>query len=162
MSFTNTGHPVWAKGGGMLFTKEWQERYAPIVERSMVATIEIFVPGERIWDQETDTWSSNDEIIYGPLVPDAQSDGRARIQPVRASKFDYVPGNNTDTQNVLISIPVRYNDIDVRPKMQIRVLASPLNTLLMKYQYVFNEIMDSSNPIERTLYCTVNQEVVVK
>lgn len=146
--------------GGPLFTTEWQSRYAAIVERSMVATIKVYIPGPATYDPDTDTWSASETVLYGVGTP-IGSDGRARVQPLRTARRADVPGDDTSVQTFLFSIPVRYNNIDFRPGHQVRVTASPLNTLLLKYEFVVSEVPDSSNPIERTFYCTMNQEVVV-
>jgi hypothetical protein len=70
-------------------------------------------------------------------------------------------GDDTTAQTVLFSIPVTENDLDLRTDLLADVTVSPLNPDLVHYQYTIAQIMDSSNPIERTFFCTVNQEVVV-
>lgn len=135
-----------------LFNSRWQQRYARIVERSMNVTIEIFVPGEATHDIQTDTWSQSETVLYT---------GKARAQPLRTARKESVPGNSTSSLPYLFSIPVRYNDIDLRPDQQVRVLVSPLNPQLPLFQYVIYEVGDSGNPIERTFYASVDQEVIV-
>jgi hypothetical protein len=45
--------------------------------------------------------------------------------------------------------------------MMLEVLTAALNPSLETYQFVLVEIVDSSNPFERTLMFQLNQETVV-
>jgi hypothetical protein len=55
-------------------------------------------------------------------------------------------------------LPVITSDINFRPGQRMDVLAAPLNVSLLTYQFVLHEITDSSNPLERTLMFTLDQE----
>ena len=132
--------------GGPLFDAAWQARYAAIVERTMIATIRVYTPGDAVYDPETDTWTQNDTEHYA---------GKARVQPLRTAR-DVA---DTDVQSVRVQVPI--NSFAARPGMQMRVTASPLNANLLDYEYVIKEVVDSSNPIEQTFECTVNSETVV-
>jgi hypothetical protein len=43
----------------------------------------------------------------------------------------------------------------------MRVVSARLNPLLLGYQFIVTEMVDSSNPFEQTFECTVNNETVV-
>jgi hypothetical protein len=137
-----------------LFNPRWVASLRGAPESAMVAEVQVFVPGtaEAMYDPELDLWDRTDVALY---------QGKARVQPLRAAASRVEPGNETQVQNVLVSIPVD-EDVDIRPGQRMRVITSPLNLWLTKYQYVVSEIMDSSNPIERTFMCTVDQETVVE
>ena len=80
---------------------------------------------------------------------------KARIQPLRSAVPKEVPGNDTFTQVVLISIPItphatfKVGDI-------LKVTKAPRNPDLLRYDFRFKELLDSGNPLERTLQCEVD------
>lgn len=133
-----------------LFSLAWQQKYAPVVARTMVAEIVVYEEGDKEYNVDTDTWSIPTTTILTSI---------ARVQPIRSAYRLDVPGNDTSAVTVLFSVPL--TDADLRPGQQCRVTSSPLNETLLSYQFVVSEVPDSSNPIERTFYCTLNQEVVV-
>jgi len=135
-----------------LFSLEWQARHAKQVERAMVAEIAIYeVVGEPVYNTVTDTWSATTTTWYI---------GKARVQPISSSFRAEVPGNDTSVQKTLFSIPVAQIALELRPALLVSVTASPLNTSLLAYSFVLSEVLDSSNPLEKTLYCTSNLETV--
>jgi len=134
-----------------LFSLEWQARYARQTERAMVAAIAIYEV-EKTYDAATDTWTEETTTWYT---------GKARVQPISSSFRADVPGNDTSVQKTLFSIPVAEIALELRPALLVAVTASPLNTSLLAYSFVLIEVLDSSNPIEKTLYCTSNLETVV-
>lgn len=136
-----------------LFSLAWQARHAKQVERAMIAEIAIYeVVGEPVYDTETDTWDAETTTWYT---------GKARVQPISSSFHAYTPGNDTSVQKTLFSIPVAQMALELRPALQTAVTSSPLNTSLLAYAFVISELLDSSNPIEKTFYCTSNLETVV-
>lgn len=138
-------------GAGLVFTQEWVDALKGVPESAMPASVQIWrKDGEPQYDETTNTYTQAKTIWY---------EGKARVQPIRNASDKVQPGDSTTVQNVLISVPIgAVKDADFRPQNQARVTVSPLNPALCKYQYVLQEIMDSSNPIERTLMFVVNQE----
>lgn len=138
-------------GYGPLFSPEWQARLKTVPERAMVATVEVFrIVGQPVYDPDTDTWTENKVVDYT---------GKARVQPLRSTRWITPEGNDAPVQTILFSIPID-SGATLYIGSQASVLVSPLNADLLRYQYVVGEIMDSSNPLERTFLCTVNQETI--
>lgn len=139
--------------GGAIFTQAWQDRYKGVPERAMNCTVELFhadPDDPAVYDPETDTWVKPEVIDYT---------GKSRVQPLRSSRWITPEGNAAPVQTVLFSIPID-SDVTLYVSQQARVLVSPLNGDLTRYQYIIGEILDSGNPLERTFLCTVNQETV--
>lgn len=133
------------------FSVQWQERNAAVVEKAMVATITVSNPGTPVYDPVTDTWTDTETVAYGP--------GKARVQPLRSSRWVTPAGNAAPVLTVLFSIPISSRAV-LKVGQEVKVSASPLNPDLLRYTFVVFEMLDSQNPIERTFYATVNQESV--
>lgn len=135
----------------LIFTQEWVDGLSGIPEKGMAAKIRIFVPGKETgWDPTTNTpILAPDVVIY---------EDKARVQPIRAASQKAVPTNTTSVQTVLFSIPIENKALDLKMSYQVRVLEAPLNPTLVKFKYVLSELLDSSNPLEKTFYCTVDLE----
>ena len=121
----------------------------------MPATVVIYDPevSEAEYDYDTGTW-------VGGTV-DAVYTGKARVQPIRGTSSVNQNANDTTVQSVLISIPIGIGkNLDLRPKHRARVTSAPLNPTVTKYVYVMQEVVDSSNPLERTFVFRVNQEQI--
>lgn len=134
-----------------LFTPQWQAGLKGIPEQAMVAQVEIIDPrlGEGEYDPVTNTWVGGPVTLYT---------GKARVQPLRSASRAPVPGASTTTQTVLISLPVETLSIPFEVSHVLKVIDGGLNPDLVRYQYRIKELMDSSNPIERTIMCEVDQE----
>ncbi len=136
-----------------IFTQEWVDALSPGRETAMPCKVNIYVLGDRIYDEATNTYIYDKTTVY---------DGIARVQPLRSAQQRILPNDNTFVQQVLISVPISATkDTDFRLGYQARVSDAPLMPSLSKYQYVMQEFMDSGNPIERTFLFTVDQEMVV-
>lgn len=137
-----------------LFSPAWVKSLKGAPESAMVASILITNPhsSTRVYDPDTDTWNDVSTIVYT---------GKARVQPLRSAAEKAALGNETSVQTVLVSIPISTNELDFRPGLILEVLVADLNPSLLGYQFVLTEIMDSSNPVERTLMFQVNQETTV-
>lgn len=135
----------------LIFTQEWVDGISHVPEKGMAGKIRIFIPGKQEgWDSATNTPILTPEVeVYN---------GKARIQPVRAASPKAVPTNSTTVQTVLFSIPIAFKDLDLKTFYQVTVLEAPRNPALTKFKYVMGESLDSSNPIEKTFYCTVDLE----
>lgn len=141
-----------------IFTPEWQAAGAAAVETAMPAVVRIFRLGESVYVPEENDYATETIELYGPTegVPGS---GKARVQPFRGSRYENQPMDSQYSQTVLISVPILTTQgVDFRVGNQARVLESPLNTINTAYQYVVTEIIDSSNPLERTLLCNVSLE----
>lgn len=121
----------------------------------MPATVQMYDPemSDSVWDYDTSSW------VDEPLV--LLYDGKCRVQPIRGTSSVNQNSNDSTVQSVLISIPIGVGKtLDLRPKHRARVTSAPLNPTVTKYVYVMQEVVDSSNPLERTFVFRVNQEQV--
>ncbi len=133
----------------MGFTVAWQDMYSKIVEDYMPNEIRLYKAGEKVYDVDTDEWISDpDEVRY---------EGKARVQPLRTTRWVRVPGNSEPVLTILFSIPIS-SDVVIDPGLFVDVVTSPLNPDLLRYNFITIEQMDSGNPLERTFYGVVNQE----
>lgn len=137
-----------------LFTQEWVEALAPVAESGMTATIRIYeLDGEPTYDPDTGQYTTPEIEHYV---------GKSRVQPLRSVRTALLPGNDTGVQSVQFQIPIEDGkDFDLRPRMKVLVTACVLNPVLTAYAYQIQEIVDSSNPFERTFVCAVNTETEV-
>lgn len=137
-----------------IFSPAFVEALRGAPEAAMDAVVRVFDPDtvNAVLDPETNTYTNT----FTPLYT-----GIARVQPLRGANEQTNAGNPTTVQTVLFSIPIEYKDLDLRPGLQATVMSSELNPVLTKYQYVIKEIIDSSNPIEKTFLCSVNQEITL-
>lgn len=135
----------------LIFTQEWVDGLSGIPEKGMAAKIRILIPGKETgWNPTTNTpILAPDVVLY---------EDKARVQPVRSSSQKTIPTNTTSVQTVLFSIPIANKALVLKPSYQVRVLEAPLNPTLVNFKYVLSELMDSSNPLEKTFYCTVDLE----
>ena len=125
---------------GDIFSPEWVARLSSVPERTMNATVEFLDPATRTVILTT----------------------KARVQPVRSSNPK--PNSVADTQQqvVLVSIPISVGkNLDLRPRHRAAVKACVNMPTLTKFVYVVQEVLDSSNAIERTFYFMVDIEVSV-
>lgn len=134
-----------------LFSQPWVDSLKGAPESAMVSEVIITNPhsSTRVYDPDTDEWNDVSTLVYT---------GKARVQPLRSAAEKATLGNETTVQTVLVSIPISTNSIDFRPGLILEVLVADLNPSLLGYQFVLNDIVDSSNPFERTLMFQVNQE----
>lgn len=137
-----------------LFSQRWVDALAPAAGASMIATIVITDPNASTstYNATTDTWTLHTVTVYT---------GKARVQPKSIARLKNVPGDTTYLKRVLFSIPIANKSLDLREALQVRVTVSPLNPALMTYLFIIDEVVDSSNPFERTFYGSVDVETVV-
>lgn len=120
----------------------------------MIARVQFYDPttAEAVYDPDTNTYIT---------VPDILLTCKARVQPIRSAAVKDRAADSTTVQAVLVSIPIELGkNLDLRPRHRAKVLESPLLPVLTKFIFVVREVLDSSNPIERTFYFDVNQEAV--
>lgn len=132
-----------------LFTAEWVEENRGIPESAMNCRVVVTrtVQGSGQWDPETG------EI--GGTTTTTVIETKARVQPLRSAVPKEVPGNDTFTQVVLVSIPITPH-AEFRVGDRLRVVQADRNPDLLRYDYRFKELLDSGNPLERTLQCEVD------
>jgi len=134
-----------------LFSIAWQDKYRSVPERGMICEVVVYSVDSQTYDLEDDLWTETTTTYIAD---------KARVQPLRNANETPVPGNATSLQTVLVSVPLTNNAVSLEPGLQMRVLVSPLNPRLLDAVYVVSQIMDSSNPLEVTFYCTADQEKV--
>lgn len=135
---------------GTLFTPEWVQAVRSAPESGMAATGRVYRAKRGPYDPATNDYT---------LIYDYDITTKMRVQPLRSATPRIIPNNTTDVQTVLFSVPVdALLGVDLRTGDQARVLSAPLNPVLANYTYVVFEIMDSSNPVERTFLCRMDQE----
>lgn len=131
-----------------VFTQQWQTILSRIPVLFYTATIKVTRPGGREYDLTTDTWTDTSEVVY---------EGMARLQPLRSARDGKNPGDDTSVQAVRFQV-----DLNAIPELEtnfeVQVTNCPRNPDLLRYEYVVNEIVDGSNPIEQTFEATVNNE----
>lgn len=135
---------------GQVFTPEWVAALRGAPENGMAATGRVYRARRGDYDPTTNTY---------PLTYDYNITTKMRVQPLRSATPRIVPNNTTDVQTVLFSVPIdTLVGVDLRTGDQVRVTDAPLNPVLANYTYVVFEIMDSSNPVERTFLCRMDEE----
>lgn len=139
-----------------IFTQRWQDELAPVAESAMAATIRIYDPriSEAGWDFELGEY-------VGGTGPTTIYSGSARVQPLRSATEKAQPGDTALTQAVLVSVPIGKAEGLVFDTFHLgEVTSAHLNPDLLRFVYSVREVVDSSNPFERTLLFSVNQEAV--
>lgn len=132
-----------------IFTEGWVNALADTPEAAMAAEIRIFSRGKPVYDPVKHEYVAEETTHYT---------GKARVQPIRMEVQTYQLGNPTSIQNIRVQIPIKYN-FDIKLGMIVEVTEAPLNEVLKGYTYNVSKIADSSNPIERSFQCTIDQEV---
>lgn len=137
---------------GPLFSQAWVDAVKGAPEAGMVATGTIERLGQSVYDPATNTYTyPNKQTLYS---------GKMRVQPMRTATPRIIPNDTTSAQTVLVSVPIApLLGVDVRVSDRVVVSEASLNPNLTALQYIVKEFMDSSNPVERTFLCEVNQEV---
>lgn len=137
-----------------LFSKDWVNGLKGAPESGMAASVRLYrLDGAPVYDPTTNTYTTPQTDLYV---------GKARVQPMMYAVDRIQPNDSTINQKVLISLPIGpvLNVAFALGDMLI-VTAAELNPSLTKYQYILTDLMDSSNPLERTLMFTSNSEVRV-
>lgn len=141
--------------GAALFTQRWQDELAPIAESAMTASVHIYDPNtdDAEWDFDQHKYVGGEPVtVYR---------GPARVQPLRSASERVQPGDTALVQAVLVSIPIAAAKGRVFETFHLgEVESASLNPDLVRFVYAVREVVDSSNPFERTLLFSVNQEAV--
>lgn len=125
-----------------------------------LATVEIYNPNSagQTYNVETNDWSGTKTVKWT---------GQARVQPINATSELPDPYNPTLFKNVRVQIAYGRNTLagsdgempDIRPNDKMLVTASPYDETLTKFVYVVTDVLNSSNPWEKTLLCRVDTEL---
>ena len=137
-----------------IFSQSWVDNLKGSPERAMVAAVQFYDPAlsTSVYDSATNTYTSTPVILLSC---------KARVQPMRSANQKSALANDTTVQSVLVSIPIDLGlNLDLRPRHRAKVTVSPLMPVLTKFIFVANEVLDSSNPLERTFLFTVDLEAV--
>ena len=137
-----------------IFSQSWVDNLKGSPERAMVATVVFYDPAisTSTYNSTTNTYTSTPVVLLTT---------KARVQPQRRANDKSNLANDTSVEMVLVSIPIDTGkNLDLRPRHRAKVTVSPLLPLLTKFVYVVNEVLDSSNPIERTFRFKVDLESV--
>jgi hypothetical protein len=136
-----------------VFTERWQAGMAETMRAVMPATLRLFRVGTPVYNPATNTYSDASTTLYT---------GVGRVQPLRSARYEPAPMDSAYWQSVLLSVPIEdVKTVDFRVGDQARVTACVLNPMILEYQYIVTEIIDSSNPLERTLLCSVSLDAEV-
>ena len=131
----------------------WLTHNRGVLRALQVATVQIYNPGSstQVYNAATNTWSGTTTQLYS---------GRARIQPINAISEIADNYNPTFIKTVRVQIDAATSaSPGIRPNDRMRVTACPSNTSLLGFIYVVTDVLNSSNPWERTLVCRVDTEL---
>jgi len=131
----------------------WLTHNRGVVRALQLATVEIYNPGSatQVYDEVNNSWAGTTTELYT---------GRARIQPVNAISEIVDNYNPTFIKTVRVQIDAATaGSSDIRPNDRMRVTACETNTALLGFIYVVTDVLNSSNPWERTLVCKVDTEL---
>lgn len=107
--------------------------------------------GSQTYDAVENNWSGSTTLLYT---------GKARIQPVNAVNEMSDSYNPTFIKTVRVQIEAwRTGMAEIRPNDRMKVTLCAANKSLEKFVYIVTDVMNSSNPWERTLLCKVDTEL---
>lgn len=126
-----------------LFTAKWQAGLKAIPESGMVALIAVYT--------RQVTYSNNVPTVSKTYVYGDESGAKARAQPLGVVVKSGNVGDTMFYQRVLFSIPMGENTEALVPEqMFVDVVDGGLNSELVGPVFQIREVLDSSNPFERT------------
>lgn len=131
----------------------WLTHNRGVLRALQLATVDIYSPasGSQTYDEVTNTWTGTTTPLYT---------GPARVQPVNAVNEVADNYNPTFIKTVRVQIEARQEGMaDIRPNDRMRVTACATNKSLENFIYIITDVMNSSNPWERTLLCKVDTEL---
>lgn len=142
-------HAGWSRT--QYFTQVWQNELKPVPQLFVGATVEIvkYDTSSLEYDPITNEYTGGERTVVWS--------GVARVQPRQAVR----PTANSAADTILKTVQFQFGelDLDVTPDMRFGITECSLNPVLCNYMYVADGVMDSSNPIERTITCKVDTEV---
>lgn len=140
---------------GNYFSDRWQAGLVGLIGAFTGASIEIREPASSV---SLDTTTGRPVVTKGTLI----WSGPAKVTPRRSSSHRDVSLNPTEIQSVQFQVPLNTGTgpIPIRSNLVLTVVECPKNPQLCLYNYVIDEFVDSSNPIEQTFWAKVDHEVV--
>lgn len=132
----------------MFISEERRKLIDAKLSRTRTAEIVIYLPGEGDFNPVSGVWSGGSTLVW---------EGPARVQPLRVAQPRTAPGDTERTQQFLFSLPYEALDVDLTEGMMLRVTKSPENPSLLSFVWSLYEVLDSSNPVERTIYGVTDQ-----
>ena len=122
-----------------------------------VAQISLYHPDTdtKTYNATTNTWTGTSTPVWS---------GNARIQSIGNANSTNIADstyNPTTVQSVRFQIPfpVGADLVDIRPNDKVIITNSPYDATLTKFVYIVTNIINSSNPWERTFMCRVDTEI---
>lgn len=131
----------------------WLTHNRGVIRALQLATVTIFNPasGSQVYDVEENSWSGTTTSKYT---------GRARIQQLNTVNETSENYNPTFIKTVRVQIDAATpTSADIRPNDRMRVTACDSNPALKKFIYIVTDVINSSNPWERTLLCKIDTEL---
>ena len=131
----------------------WLTHNRGVLSALMLATVQIYNPasGSQTYDAVENNWTGSTTTLYT---------GKARIQPVNAVNEISDNYNPTFIKTVRVQIEALQTGMaDIRPNDRMKVTACASNPALRNFVYIVTDVMNSSNPWERTLLCKVDTEL---
>lgn len=131
----------------------WLTHNRGVISALKLATVQIYNPasGSQEYDAAENSWTGSTTVLYT---------GKARIQPVNAVSEVSDNYNPTFIKTVRVQIEaLRTGMADIRPNDRMKVTSCVSNKALEKFVYIVTDVLNSSNPWERTLLCKVDTEL---
>lgn len=131
----------------------WLTHNREVVSALKLATVQIYNPasGSQTYDATENSWTGSTTVLYT---------GKARIQPVNAVNEISDNYNPTFIKTVRVQIDAATStSADIRPNDRMKVTSCASNRALEGFVYIVTDVMNSSNPWERTLLCKVDTEL---
>lgn len=131
----------------------WTTHNRGAVRALQLATVTIFNANSSLkeYDPTENSWTGTSTTKYT---------GRARVQPVNAVNESGDNYNPTFIKTVRVQIDAATStSADIRPNDRMRVTACASNPALLGFVFIVTDVLNSSNPWERTLLCKVDTEL---
>ena len=140
----------------------WPYHNRGVVYGLQLAQIEIYsaLGTSDTYNPTTNAWTATTDTLWK---------GKARIQPKGGANSTNVLNSSFDpttSESILVQISFGRNEVtgvtavpDLRPNDRMRVTASPVDDQLTKFLYVITNVLNSSNPWERSFMCRVDVEI---
>ena len=141
--------PGWSRV--QIFTQAWVKALEHVPALGYAATIDIYKldNANAVLNPKTGKYTGGGKTTLWS--------GKARVQPRGGAKNTANNAADTTVQNVQFQCSALH--LDLKPNMYVAVTECENNPALMGYQYMIDEVIDSSNLIERTFMTHVDVEV---
>ena len=133
------------------FNTAWVESLRGAVERWFTATIVIYTTD--IGDLEYDTKTGTYEPASTPVPV---FEGKARVQPIRTARA--LSNNAADTVVRSVRVQIADTALKLGVNFRMKVLESELSPSMQNFNYTIYDVLESTNPFERTFEAQVDTE----